>query len=90
MLYKADEYVSLFNTIKDQSLSIEQLKVVIQKLEDMDRKQSLIFLEKDYNMEYYRKCCDLFLENNPDFLKMMDDIFGLDFRKYIKTFDPKK
>lgn len=90
VLYKADEYVPLMNTVKDGSFSIEELKMVIQKLEETDCKQSLKFLEKDYNMKYYRQCCDLFLENNPDFLKMMDDIFDLDFEKYVKSLDLKK
>lgn len=90
VLYKADEYVPLMNTVKDGSLSIEQLKTVIQKLEKTDRAQSLVFLEKDYSMEYYRQHSDYFFENNPSFLQMMDNIFDLDFEKYVDSFDPKK
>lgn len=86
---KADEFVPTRQTPKDESLSIEQLKECITKCEKNAR-QSIKFLESEYGMTYHRECCDLFLAKNPDFLQMMNAIFGLDFEKYVESFNPKK
>jgi len=79
---KANEFVPTIQTEIDKTFSIEQFKSLFL---DTEKKWRFKDLEKKYGISYHRECCDLFLEKNPDFLKMMDGIFGLNFEQYINS-----
>ncbi|HNV97122.1 MAG TPA: hypothetical protein PKL13_02270 [bacterium] len=83
---RADKYVPMIKTGVYYSIDIEQFKKFFI---DMEGGKKIIYLEFEYGVEYCKLLCGSYLEYNPDFLKMMDGIFGFDFRKHIRAFKKK-
>lgn len=83
---KADEFVPTIQTEIGTSLTTEKFKNIFV---DMEKGKKFKDLENVYKLTWHRQCCDIFLELNPDFLKMMDGIYGLDFKEYINSLESR-